>query len=1279
MKALYDQDGYDEFVESLYEKHLDDMDWDADVELDVLDELIDVSKTNTFFDEGTQKEYMDAVEAMGNIRREHVNTVREEDETKGFARIVEKTGICELQSVDIHGFECHFCEAKYSDEKYIIIYQKDTHIRDIIDNEEEWSNFQRELYREDIRQDNSKAMVYIVYILDDNSDNIPIQVIESNKTYGRKYVFSEDETITFINGIVKTSSDEISAASPVQEWDRILREEHLTACLTEPYSAKKVASYLGGQRFDADYVHDDDYSTMKHSKVPQIKWVKSLETTGFRDFCFDQKMMTFGQINLFYGANGSGKTSVLEAIEYALTAEVRRVKDFKVKLPTDSFPKLHIYDTEAGVHTFTPGFSKKNNKEIERVWYGVPIGRTKSNLNENFNRFNAFDSEAAYKFIHESDNSEDSFASMFGNLMFGETVVDHEKKWQRFKRAFNDRYTELRSELSEARNMADIYERSLAQKTDSSKSEEIEAGIIALKLIGRARLPKGSSDRYPKILEEMKAIRKYVDVLSVHNMERMRFKAIAAQVTEAKKNNLLYTRRRKDKSEEITRLAEENGTIKKKIFDEREKQTGIQQRLDCVNTDIRNWTIIQNVLSHEETIKLVNDLLGELTQIERELYHISKIEQRCCDDYLDKEPESNVTPASFFTSADDLAAYTVNLYGVLTSIAPGSYGMSTFAYDNDTDNQAGTGYSSRWVPGNWKVGQSGGAWDFGNIRSVNYFLDQVLPKFEAKQISGAEAHVRHYIGEAYFLRAYLYLDKLQSLGDFPIVLTALPDDKETLVEASKRQPRYKVAQQILDDLDKALGLLMESAPGGKNRISRDAALLLRSRAALFEATWEKYHKGTAFVPGGPGWPGKAEDIQGFDIDSSINHFLDEAMKSSKELGDKLVDNLVENTDTPEGQNASLASINPYYTMFCDKDMSGYSEVLMYRAFDKDKANVTHNIQMQLQRNGGGTGWTRGLVNSFLMRNGLPIYAAGSGYNPEWENQGIKATLQDRDSRIQIFTKMDGSVENYTSDGANTVDLSWTVKGNNETRIVTGYAVKKGKNYDVLQQLNHDYGQSGSIVFRGTEALLNYMEASWLKNNTIDATADKYWRALRTRAKVDPDYNKTIAATNMQEEAKWDFGAYSHGQLVDATTYNIRRERRDEFIGEASRWEDLIRWRACDQVNGYQIEGMKYWGTVYEGTWLDGETNLAIVDVEGGKGNMSDKTISGDYIRPYQISKINNQVFDGYHFTPAHYLSPIAQSVFRQTAAGDQTDLTTSVVYQNPGWPLVAGQGATAVE
>ena len=121
------------------------------------------------------------------------------------------------------------------------------------------------------------------------------------------------------------------------------------------------------------------------------------------------------------------------------------------------------------------------------------------------------------------------------------------------------------------------------------------------------------------------------------------------------------------------------------------------------------------------------------------------------------------------------------------------------------------------------------------------------------------------------------------------------------------------------------------------------------------------------------------------------------------------------------------------------------------------------------------------------------------------------------------------------------------------------------------------GISASVVFRGAEALLNYMEASYEKNQTIDATAAKYWKALRTRAKVDPDYTKTINATVMTEEAKNDFGAYSHGALVNTTLYNIRRERRNEFIAEGMRLNDLRRWRALDQVNGYQIEGMRYWG------------------------------------------------------------------------------------------------------
>lgn len=648
-----------------------------------------------------------------------------------------------------------------------------------------------------------------------------------------------------------------------------------------------------------------------------------------------------------------------------------------------------------------------------------------------------------------------------------------------------------------------------------------------------------------------------------------------------------------------------------------------------------------------------------------------------CDDYLDKTPLSDVTPASFFRSEADLAAYTINYYSFDNVIGNGNYGVSFLANDNGTDNQAGVDYSTFWVPGEWKVGT--GNWDFTQIRNMNYFLDQVLPLYEAGEITGNQTNVRHYIGEGFFMRAYAYFKQLRAYGDFPIVSTALVDEESVLVEASERQPRNKVARFIIEDLKKACEMLSDAAscPGGKNRINKDCAYLLLSRVALYEGTWEKCHKGTAFVPGGTGWPGK--DAQGINIDTEVAYFLGEAMAAAKVVGDKIVGSLAENTDAPEGFDVSLKCLNPYYGMFADENMESYAEVLMWKSFNQP-LGITHNIQMQMERNGGGTGWTRGLVNSFLMRNGLPIYDAASGYSADWEKEGITATLQGRDSRIQIFTKRDNDIDFYNAAGTPVLATEdWTVKGGSETRMVTGFAVKKGKHYDEQQQTLHSHGTSGSIVFLGTEALLNYMEACYEKTGNIDGTADGYWKALRERAKVDVNYSKTIAATQMAEEAKGDFGAYTHGQLIDATRYNIRRERRNELIGMGMRMDDLKRWRALDQVKNYQIEGMRYWGSSYEGTWKDDKgVDLVIVSVADGSGNMSDEATSGVYIRPYQISSLNNSVFNGYNFTPAHYLNPLGMATFRQTAS-DKEHFETSNVYQNPGWPIQAEQGPSQVE
>lgn len=641
---------------------------------------------------------------------------------------------------------------------------------------------------------------------------------------------------------------------------------------------------------------------------------------------------------------------------------------------------------------------------------------------------------------------------------------------------------------------------------------------------------------------------------------------------------------------------------------------------------------------------------------------------------LDREPLSNVTPNQYLKREADLAAYTIARYNFPTH---GGWNVGTFGIDNHTDNQAATGYSNRWAPGQWRVPQSGGSWSFGRIYDINYFLETAVPRWENGNISGNQNNVDHYIGEGYFLRAYEYFQKVKALGDFPIVRKTLKDDMETLVEASQRRPRNEVARFIISDLDSAITLLQDNPPGGKNRISRNAALLFKSRVALHEATWLKYHKGTAHVPGGPGWPGEGK-VKNFNIniDQEIDYFLTQAMEASEEVADKI--SLTPNTQAQEAyynnppQNPYSSADNPYFKMFADQNLDQYEEVLLWRDYDPTKG-ILHNVNHYINQNGGNTGYTRSFVDNFLMDNGLPIYAQGSGYAGD---DSIRTVKLERDNRLQLFMKAPGELrftDATNSDGTPILESIPDIITLPETRYVTGYAVKKGLSYESAQ-VEGNAGSIGSIVFRGVEAYLNYIEASYLKEGAINGKADQYWRAIRNRAGVNPDYMVTVNATDMQEEAKNDFAAYSAGQLLnDRILYNIRRERRSELMAEGLRYFDLKRWRALDQLknNPHIIEGFKLWGPMQN--WYDpGEL---VEPGEGGTPNVSSSSES-KYLRPYRINlSSSNFVKDGYSWAYAHYLNPIAIEHFSITTTGESSDLESSVMYQNPGWPLQANAGA----
>ena len=631
-----------------------------------------------------------------------------------------------------------------------------------------------------------------------------------------------------------------------------------------------------------------------------------------------------------------------------------------------------------------------------------------------------------------------------------------------------------------------------------------------------------------------------------------------------------------------------------------------------------------------------------------------------CSGFLEKQPESSLTPDQYLSTDANLGSYALDLYGMLPS--HGQYSYGTFEYDKHTDNMAYVTPSDVFAPGYWRVQQSGGSYDFTYIYRCNYFLDIVGPKLAAGEISGSPVNINHYVGEVYFFRAWAYLQKLQALGDFPIVKTCLPDDLAVLVSASRRAPRNEVARFIMDDLDKAIELLADNPPaGGKNRLGKACARLLKSRVALYEGTWLKYFRGTAFVPGGNDWPGGTKEYNsGYEypsgsIDNEIEWFLDQAMAEAKIVADAFP--LAENTGTY--QNLASDPANPYYDMFASVNMDGYREVMLYRSYDSG-LGIEHAVSAYASRANNGCGTTKSMVDAFVMSNGKPVYAPGSGYRGD---RDLMKLTEGRDSRLSVFLKKPGDNNFHTPAGSEGVTVEpWPdlTSGTTNNKYCTGYALRKGKSFDGDMATFHDV--TGSIVFRASEAYLNYIEACYERTGAVDGTADGYWRAIRRRAGIEEDYNVTIDATDMAVEAATDWGAYSAGKVIDPVLFNIRRERRCELMAEGFRPYDIRRWRSMDQMidTPYHVLGMNLWENV----------NLAdFGPLEEGK-TVSPKSFSS-YLAPYHISD-NNRAYSGYRWKMAHYLDPIAIQHFLITGEGSVED---SPLYQNPGWPTVAGEGA----
>ncbi|MCI9608039.1 MAG: RagB/SusD family nutrient uptake outer membrane protein [Muribaculaceae bacterium] len=652
-----------------------------------------------------------------------------------------------------------------------------------------------------------------------------------------------------------------------------------------------------------------------------------------------------------------------------------------------------------------------------------------------------------------------------------------------------------------------------------------------------------------------------------------------------------------------------------------------------------------------------------------------------CNDQLDLKPITEITPDDYYRTADQLANY-LNAYYNSQLVNPfsgqmyhkggfnaglGNSDVNTDLYIQGAGNTDWFAKDHRQTP-TGKVLQS----EYENVRVWNYFLSVSKRNHEAGIISGDNNLIENYIGEGHFFRALAYFRLLAQYGDAPIVHTVLPDQDEVIVENSARVPRNELARYIIADLDSAISLLSDRSLFRGQRVNRECAALLKSRVALFEATFEKYHRGSGRVPGDAEWPGakmayNAEKV--FNIDSEIDYFLTQAMDGARLAVGSTP--LTTNSKVLQPEPGVMDGWNPYFEMYAQLSLANNPECLLWKEYNKTH-NVTSNVPYYIFA-GNNDGMTRAFTEGFLMTDGKPFYASPL-YKGDESVDNVKA---DRDYRLQLFLWSESTLKTAevfaTPTPENSLfgvsDLTNTII---EQRNVTGYTPRKYFTYHYPITVHAE--EMACPIFRIAEAMLNYIEACVEKNGAVDGVAADYWRQLRTRAGVSPDYALTVASTDLSQERQWS--VYSGSGQVSALLFNVRRERMNETFNEGLRFADLIRWRSFDRMltTPAMPEGCNFWDSMWKNDrYKDANGNFSIV-CDGSTNSLLSGPEQGKYLRLCSASLAGaNELKDGYSWTEAYYLYPLgAQDI---TSASPDRNPANSMMYQNIHWAPEGGRYA----
>ena len=243
------------------------------------------------------------------------------------------------------------------------------------------------------------------------------ELIERDRTYARKFVILEDELDLVLTQPLVLPSEATHRTNVLSLWIDRLAEAGLDRAILSDDNMPKRLSFI--ESISATPATASKRPAARSAAVKPPPFIRSLQLTRFRDFPM-QRSFTFGTVNLIFGPNASGKTSLLEAVELFYCGRNKRNPDV-----------APVYELDAVLADGKPEKANANRslqeyRDRNLKWYGVLEVKT-SKLYSSFSQFNFLDTDAAVSLTESTSHIDDDLSK----LLVG---PDASKTWDNISR-----------------------------------------------------------------------------------------------------------------------------------------------------------------------------------------------------------------------------------------------------------------------------------------------------------------------------------------------------------------------------------------------------------------------------------------------------------------------------------------------------------------------------------------------------------------------------------------------------------------------------------------------------------------------------------------------------------------------------------------------------------------------------------------------------------------------------------------------------------------------------